>query len=156
MEKPLPRTHDPDTRVIPLSSFLAFPGCAQCVARPCMELRFGRAYAGKVMFVAARTVPLAGCPLIVAEAEDASMLLCSMSNQELIFQSEKAVDELSPADAVKYGAQELARNYHDRARREMFLRALLANGLAVMARIPPDYARDRRLRQWFGHVEQAA
>ncbi len=143
-------------QVIEFTRYLHFPGCEECIARPCMDLRFGRVYTGKLQLVAARTVPREGCPLVCTDRFEIAVLLRDLPLQQLIHHAETAFDELGPGDQMRLRMDSFCQDYRDRSGRIRFIETLIDEGLVCVVRIPEGYQYDARMLHWFGSTRRVS
>ena len=139
-----------EAEIIELVQFLGFPGCSSCLAHPCMELRFGRRYPGKLELVSKNGVPGNGCPLVSEDRDEIAALLSELSLQEIIFHTESAIDQLNVGEAIRFRLNRYCSDYRDRDGRVAFLNDILDEGLVRFVRIPSDYESNPKLKTWFG------
>ncbi len=142
----------------PVPTFLSFPGCRACLAKPCDRLRFGRVFPGKFLFVHKRRCGAAAwdCPFVAGSFEEVRQLARTTTLIDLVGFVDDLASRLSVEEHLRFSQQSYVAGYFDIEGRLKYLEALWNHGSLTVVRVPQDFLAHEKLAAWLLANERLA
>jgi hypothetical protein len=131
-------------------TFLSYPGCRACLAKPCDRLRFGRVFPGKFLFVHKRRCGAAAweCPFVAGSFSEVRQLAEVAILPDLIGLVDDIASQLAVEEHLACPQQSFVASYPDIEGRFRYLEALWYHGSLTVVRVPQDFLAHEKLAAW--------
>jgi hypothetical protein len=142
--------HSQDRVMHDSKSILSYPGCKACLSKPCKNLRFGRVFPEKLLFVHKRHLGASAqdCPFLPGSFDEVRRLIDQESLVDLVSAVEDIVSQLSAEEYLSVRQEDYVTEYCDVDGRLRYLEALWDAGALAAVRIPESIQSIQPLAEW--------
>jgi hypothetical protein len=134
-------------------TYFKFSACATCFQTPCERLRYGGVYPGKFIILHSHEYSFTNCQFAADSIDEVDQLLSNLQLHDIIYEIDKVISLMSPAEQIHWDMSHFVTEYSDRAGRMKFIRRLWEERIIIILRIPNFYQQDLKVRSWLHALE---